>query len=262
MHSFERTVIFLSFLLPLSSCSVKEDRMQCPCTLCMGIVGGEESKVNVSLWGSSLVFEDSRELDSASCWTAEVPKGDFVCTAMSGVHGMSRSGSCLVCVEGEEMGQVYAGNQVVKLIESEYTGKISLKRQFAFVNIRLVSSERGEYPFSVVVQGEYDGFDLLSLKPHKGIFSKPIFPVLGAWHRVCVPRQDDDSLKLLFYLSSDSEAESRPRAELPLGEYIKSSGYDWYSEDLKDVNIEIDYAEANLTVSLSDWTTIVLLQDL
>ena len=42
-------------------------------------------------------------------------------------------------------------------------------------------------------------------------------------------------------------------AELPLGEYIRATGYNWSTEDLQDIYIMIDLVVGRLVISVDGW---------
>ena len=46
---------------------------------------------------------------------------------------------------------------------------------------------------------------------------------------------------------------------LPLGEYIVRSGYDWTAEDLDDVNVALDLEMQQVTITVSGWDGVVVM---
>lgn len=260
MSGFGRILILFSFL-PFAACSVKENRFLCPCRMSLEVSGGEESLVTLSLWDGLPVLWDSLRTEDSSIWARPIPRGRFTVSALSGLHGVTKDGKLVKCVPGDEMGPVYAGTTLLDSSGEECGGSVRLRRQSVYINIRISASDKEDYPYEVDVRGNVDGFDIVSLEPHHGPFTYTLHPVVGSWHRVCVPRQTDNSLNLVFKrrpLGSDITV----TASIPIGDYIKSSGYDWYSEDLEDIDIDIDYADASIEVCIDDWNIIGIVSDL
>ena len=68
----------------------------------------------------------------------------------------------------------------------------------------------------------------------------------GIFH-VNVPRQYDSSL--ILRVAEDD----RSLRDFAIGEYLEEGGYDWTARELADVELVIDYAKADLTLTVEDW---------
>ena len=44
-----------------------------------------------------------------------------------------------------------------------------------------------------------------------------------------------------------------PKDDLPLDEWIAKSGYSWLDKDLKDIYINVDYAKAEVSITIKGW---------
>ena len=92
-------------------------------------------------------------------------------------------------------------------------------------------------------------------------------------YQVRVPRQVDNSLELVMLEIPDQvgyDGEEIPGQvgydgervvvdRLPLGEYIARSGYDWTAEDLDDVNVALDLEMQQVTITVSGWDGVVVM---
>ena len=123
-----------------------------------------------------------------------------------------------------------------------------------------------------------------------GVSAWDLMPVLGEFryapmqengvYQVRVPIQVDNSLELVMLEIPDQvgyDGEEMPcqagydgeRAgdvvkrvvvdRLPLGEYIARSGYDWTAEDLADVNVALDLEMQQVTITVSGWDGVVVM---
>lgn len=45
--------------------------------------------------------------------------------------------------------------------------------------------------------------------------------------------------------------------EFAIGEYIAESGYDWQDEDLRDVDMELDFSKTSISLKIDKWSKIV-----
>ncbi|MBQ9548494.1 MAG: hypothetical protein IJV01_04965 [Bacteroidales bacterium] len=240
--------------LILCACSVKEDRSACPCWLEVELRGGAERTVEVSVWAGSLVCSAEALLQEGQAREElEIPRGRLRVSAFSGVHGCLRSGEALSVPEGGEMDELYADASSLDARSDLAKTALSLHKQFVRLHMGIVGSDSSASPFRIEVQGAVAGFSLSSLQPVPGAFRVSLTPVIGTYHRVVLPRQrPGDVLNLVFYGHGDGPA-AAPRAVYPLGERLEQLGFDWMAADLDDVYLDIDYAEAGITLRLLDW---------
>ncbi|MCQ2174326.1 MAG: hypothetical protein MJY61_04245 [Bacteroidales bacterium] len=236
-------IIVAVVLIPVA-CSVKENRMDCPCTLDVSVTGGNESIVTLSMWNPEL--RHSCDISVGDGWDRHlisVPRGQFRLSACSGLrHDMPGNG-ILLLKRGEEMDELFAGVENLLALKDSAECSVTLHKQYAQIGMKLLCLRSVELPDSIVVRGNVDGMKLTEMKPHNGDFEVKLHTVLGEFCRVCVPRQTDSSLEL----------EVGDLGTVPLGEYIADSGYDWSREDLPDMEIVIDLLENKIEIKAEDW---------
>lgn len=234
----------LPVALSMLSCSVKENRMECPCLLDITLAGGTDSKTVVGVWRGSLVNSCSIGSYSRSKrYGMDIPRGHFTMSACSGLrHKLPRDGN-LMLEKGEEMDELYAGISQLEAFADTVYGSVSMHRQFAFVNVRVLCLSVEQMPQDIIMKGCTGGLDLRTLAPLRGEYEVTLHPIFGEFCRASVPRQLDNSLKMAI----DGVG------EIPIGEYIADSGYDWTAEDLADIELVIDFVECKVTLRVAGW---------
>lgn len=234
----------LPVALSMLSCSVKENRMECPCLLEITLAGGNDSKAVVGVWKDELVNSlNVNSYDRFRRHAMDIPRGYFTMTACSGLrHSLPRDGSFFLR-KGEEMDEIYAGSSQLEALTDTVYGTVVLHRQFAFVNVRVLCLSAGQMPQDIIFTGNTGGMDLRTMAPLRGEYEVVLHPIFGEFCRVSVPRQLDSSLVM------DLEGVGK----IPVGEYIKESGYDWNAADLADIELDIDFIESTVTLRVSGW---------
>lgn len=249
----------LGFVL-LGSCSVKSDRTQCPTLLCLNLSGGDEKTMDIYIKGSDTPYRHATQISKEAGKNAqvsfEIDRGKTIIAAVSGLHECFIESDTLFSPDGGPMDEIFAfsagfeAEGDVKLIDGE------LHRQSAFLFLDIASSDEDNYPFYVGVKSNTCGLDLRNLSPVQGGFSAVLHPVLGVSHRICLPRQADDSLSLEFYDSQMMRDSSSPVESLDIGLIIRESGYDWSAEDLDDIYVSLDYSDASVSVRVVPWNRV------
>ncbi len=249
-----RSELLLPLLLAmgLGSCSVKENRLDCPCLLELDVSGGELDRDVISVWERGMELCDTLRLeDGIASYVCEIPKGMPTLAVWSGEDRCVRAGTCLTVPAGEEMDEIYAWSERVDSRAESISRRALLHRQFAYIHLTVAFQNGEESPFVLRLSGNVAGMDLASLDPVPGGFEVSFLPVVGDYHRICVPRQKDDSLILEF--RSRSAPENEPEGSFPLGEYIREAGYDWSAPDLADIYVDLDYVRAGISVRIEEW---------
>lgn len=260
---FRRKLICCALgLVLLGSCSVKSDRALCPTLLCLNLSGGDESAMDIYVKGQVLPYRHAAHISKSVGENAqvsfEIDKGKTNVIAVSGLHECFIENGTLFIPEGGTMDEIFAfsadfeAEGDAKLIDGE------LHRQSAFLFLDIVSSDEDTYPFYVGVKSNTCGLTLWNMSPVKGGFLAMLHPILGVSHRICLPRQVDDSLSLEFYDSGLRKDSLSPVDKLDIGLIISESGYDWAAEDLDDIYVSLDYSDASVSVRVIPWERVEL----
>lgn len=261
--------ILTTLLVPLAalaaaSCSVKEDRWECPCWLVFepqeGARTGGDGGFHLSVYrDGSLIKELTTEVSWESVRTdsydVSVSKGEKQMSILEGLSRSHISGTALLITEGEQADSVYAHSVFVDCNREEAVVPVESNKQFATVFLRMEDGGAGTYPYGIRVTGGIDGLDLLTLEPHRGPFSYscPPFSTENEF-RFRLPRQTDGSLQM--ELIEKGASDPSPVDVIPLGEYIIESGFDWGEKSLQDIYIGVDYARAGIRIRVNDWETV------
>ena len=141
-------------LVALVSCSVKEDRSDCPCWITVIA----DKAVSLSAW-----YGNQKILDNHSGGLEDhtVPRGIVDLVASNGIFTVP---------EGEQMGELFAQLQHLNTNgETALTG-IELQKQFATVYLDFKDEDDGRTGYDIQINGNYVGADIRTLEPVEGIF--------------------------------------------------------------------------------------------
>lgn len=283
-------VMWMAGMLLLSSCSVKEDRSGCPCWMTVDLSDVAESRwkspkvqscaeyqeVTKSLESRQHIAEsvvlrlrgnsDEDEVDYSYQVTEavragvgaleyEVPRGSVGVSAVAfGNEIPGRAGydgDEIRVPVGEQMDSLYGFFKMYHTRCESVLCDVKLHKEFCTVSFTL--GEDGYIsPYDIEVWGNVAGVSAWDLMPVLGVFRYAPMQKNGVY-QVRVPRQVDNSLELVML--EDSEIVDR----LPLGEYIARSGYDWTAEDLADVNVALDLEMQQVTITVSGWDGVVVM---
>lgn len=244
-------------LVPLLSCTVKEDRAECPCFLTIDM-GGVESAGLMGAGADSLVVQVGSEgdfyvreafhlRDNIQEYTVAIPKtrtGVLVtCAAGRLVH--DRGG--IHIPEGSECPVVYMSADSFAADAGEMRRTVSLHRNYCVLTVRMKTSFNAQArPYRIMLEGNVSGY-LMDGSPEEGFFSSFSSSSGGPCH-LRIPRQRDGSLRLVLDFPDSGEIRS-----FPIGEYILDSGYDWSAPDLEDIDVEMDFSRSSITFTISKW---------
>ncbi|MBQ7269026.1 MAG: hypothetical protein IJS62_04130 [Bacteroidales bacterium] len=232
------------FLLACTSCSVKEDRSECPCILSLYTSDAAGKTVGVEVWNTGGVCVARGETD-ATLLELKVPRGHLKVTAWSGLADCRLLGGVVSIPRGGQMDELCAWRSEADCSGEQASLILFLHKQWATVNLKLEN-----YPFpqalpDLKIRGAVNGYDLASGLPVEGgfLFSPPFSGEGDIVFRL--PRQHGGELLL----------EVGPKV-LAIGDMIVRSGYDWEEPDLDDIYIWVDYLKSTVKIGISDWNEV------
>lgn len=237
-------LIAVSAVFIASSCSVKEDRMDCPCTLDVCVSGGNESIVTLAMWNQVLKHSCDISIEGeGDRHLVPIPRGQYKLSACSGLRHDMPSDGILLLNKGEEMDEMFTGQENLTALKDSAECYVELHKQYSQINMKLLCFQYSDLPDSLIVRGNVDGMNIIDMTPHSGDFEVIVHTVFGEFCRVCVPRQTDSSLELVV----------EGLGTIPLGKYIEDAGYDWTVRDLPDMEIVIDLMENHVEIKAEGW---------
>ena len=168
---------------------------------------------------------------------------------------------------GEQMDSLYGFFKMYHTRCESVLCDVELHKEFCTVSFTL-GEDGYTSPYDIEVWGNVAGVSAWDLMPVQGEFRYA--PILkNGVYQVRVPRQVDNSLELMMLEIPDLVGYDGERAgddgervvvdRLPLGEYIARSGYDWTAEDLADVNVALDLEMQQVTITVSGWDGVVVM---
>ena len=241
----------------LLSCTVKEDRTECPCFLTVDLGGVESAAlmgkgvdsliVQVQAEGDFYVREAFHLRDNVQEYTVAVPKTrtDVLVACTSGRFVSDAGG--LHIPEGSECPVLYLSADSFVADAGEMRRTASVHRNYCVLTVSMKASFNAKpRPYRITLEGNVSGY-LMDGSPEQGFFSYASSSSGGPC-RLRIPRQRDGSLRLELEFPDSGEVRS-----FSVGEYILESGYDWNAPDLEDIDVEMDFSRSSLTVSISKW---------
>ena len=218
-------------LVALVSCSVKEDRGDCPCYLTVDAEGA----VSVDGWfGARSLFNVN-----GGFVDRQVPRGIVDIVASHGRFSVP---------EGQQMDSLFARRIPVDTDGESAYARVTLCKNFATIELDFKDEDDGRTVYDLLATGTVSGADARTLEPVKGPFSCVPEPVTdGRGYAFRVPRQKDESLRL--ELSNNGS----PVETIDLGYLIAKTGFDWKAESLGDIAILCDLPAHTFTITVKDW---------
>lgn len=223
---------FLAAMLAFGSCSVKEDRSDCPCRL---TVEAGKGTVLSAWYGGQKILDNH----SGGIVDRMVPRGIVEIVASEGRF----------CAEvGQQVDSLFAEHALVDTDGETAGHSVNLQKSFATIGLDFKDKEEGRIDYVLLVTGTVSGVDCRTLEPVDGLFRcSPEVLEDGRGYRFRVPRQRDDSLTLV--LSEKGETVDT----IPLGVLIRKTGFDWTQGSLGDVAVVADLPASTFEVTVMAW---------
>jgi len=218
-------------LAALVSCSVKEDRSDCPCWLTVDA----DKAVSVNGWfGTRSLFN---------------VKGGFVDIKVPrGVVDLVASYGNFSAPEGQQMDSLFARRIPVNTDGESAFASVTLCKNFSTIELDFKDEDDGRTAYDLLATGTVAGVNVRTLEPEDGLFSCIPEPVLDSrGYAFRVPRQKDESLKVT--LSYNGKAVET----IDLGYLIAKTGFDWTTENLGDIAILCDLPAHTFTITVKEW---------
>lgn len=253
--------LLFSLLLPFS-CSVLEDREDCPCRLRVEVRKRcrltPEREVRLCLRSevSSVSREESHTLSELQGYDVEmrVPKGTVRADGFVGLSHCRREEDVLMIPYGMDADSLYWVSGAVEAQGETAVLPIRIRKEHVRLRLDFLTDGDGPYPFYPVIRSTTAGLRLTDGTPVAGPFRCTPSETADGCFDAILPRQIDPDELVLEIRRKENDAGTSPLTEIPLGRLIGGSGaFSWEDEDLKDLLIQFDYANAGITVHILDW---------
>ena len=245
-------LLLLGGLLLETACSVREDRIPCPCQLYLDFVGPDiDDGTFAGLMVTAMkgfVWKDTVDVVKVrNGYTVSVPRTLLHIRSWIGADSCA-SESGIVIPYGQDCPKVDMHDSDVKTT-GEYIRETVILRKNHCV-LTLTTKGEGKLPSHIRLKGNVAGYDAEG-QPLNGNFCCLLKEEgLENGYKAVLPRQTDASLMLEV---DDGKGNSKAFA---LGQYIVSSGYDWTSPDLDDVSVTLDYAMTEIRLVVGGWESV------
>ena len=242
------TLLCSVIIVSIASCSIKEDRSECPCVLTVTL-HETTGKVMISGWSDGRrIINDILKPDDKEC-TAKyrVPRDRCVISAFRGYEELVLSNDVLLIPEGSQMSCLYACASVIDTDSETSVYKVNFKKNHVKVNLSFRNSDTGLCPYNIQVRGTVAGIEMKTLSPVRGSFVCTPETNDGKGYEFVIPRQMDESL------SVDLMRGNEKYDTIALGRIIASTGYDWTADELADIDLVIDLPRGEISITVSGW---------
>lgn len=240
-------------LLPLCSCSLKEERDECPCIVSLSLDPALEGNVvfgAVNDDGYSFRRDDVLSDEEGGTVEYEIVRGNNILYMYQG--NLVSDGPLIRYRNGVQADSVYAWNSGLLNTNMEMLSiSPEFKKQFATVYLSIIS--RNKSVFKIIVTGGVNGLDLRTMKPLAGEFACRADKIDDWYYVFRLPRQFADERLASEPLKIEVYSESGLAASCPLGEAISATGYDWEDESLSDIYVDMDIDLVNVSIDVGNW---------
>lgn len=236
-------------LLACFSCSVKEDRMDCPCRLVLDFSDND----TVSVRSAQLLVNASEGFclaDTIACsdfsaeYMVSVPRGSVNVLAWYGGEDCVGRNEGLRIPYGQDCPEVYMDFFVVETDGESVHKAVRMKKNHCRATIYVKTEE--DFPYRLLVKGEVDGYDQDGMPSYGSfMYELELSEDMTGW--VTLPRQRDESL-CLEVCEGDAVLKV-----FTLGRYISATGYDWTAEHLEDLTLSLDYTHNIIGITIGEW---------
>lgn len=261
----------LQLLITCPSCSVKENRDACPCRLELEFSGEDALRcrdgIILTLLGVSGAAEGYALRDTVVdetaedkvVWSSDVPKGKMIIASVwpddirleSDIH----TGKMVRIPAGKDCPMLWSCSKEMSLEKENVRQSMTLAKNYCHLVLRVEDTSGEPFPFRMEVRGNVCGYNLDGtlqsgkfVAEVKNAADVDALPGSGSVEGyINLPRQNDNSL-CLDIISEDDKVRT-----FALGNYIEDSGYDWSSENLKDITMTIDYARTSIGFHIGAW---------
>jgi len=245
----KRYLFILALVVSVTACTVKEDRMGCPCLVS---VKTETSRNGVASFYDGLLLDTRKAIDAEHLTSGNnstrVSKGENIAAVVTGCDDMDFTvdDTTVRCTPGKECGEIYG---FAKRYDASGDGALVygvLFKQYAKIDFTFVHSER--YPYDVTFVAACNGINMTDMEGVPGTFIIALGLDSLNSCSVRVPRQSGhDDIRLRMSL------DGKQRGVMNLSKYFLAAAYSWESDNLEDISVTIDFASMTIAVGVGDW---------
>lgn len=243
-----KALSFLAGALMLAGCAVKEYRESCPCRLVLdfsevdtAVVRSADLYVTVP---DGYVFTDRLRWESfGKGYSVEVPRTELLVNAVSNAGDMYSQNGLHIPV-GYDCPPLYMHHSLIDADCEQWHEVVRMHKNHCRLTVEILSDEG--YRPGLTVISDVCGYDSAG-RPLNGDFEVSRQPDESGISVFVVPRQTGNGM--ILEITDDDDVLKR----FSIGEYIAAIGYDWTEEDLRDIDIELSLAVAQIVLKIRGW---------
>ena len=258
---FAKAVLpFLLLSVPWS-CTVKEDRAECPVyvtVLTDRFMQQGMTEGMVSFAADALIRRETISFLSyvRGGYEQACPRKYARAAVLAGVENSQVEDEILSVRKGCQAGPVWAFGTSFSAEQDEYVVDAVPHKQYCLVKFLFDGSPTAPdgYPWRFRLLAECAGMNIYTLEPVPGPYCPVVGPdAVGEW-KCILPRQRSNNMQLeVFRPDGDGGADVPVEYVIDLGKAFEQQGYDWTAEDLKDIEVKVGFVNAKVTVTIQAW---------
>ena len=248
-------------LLLAPSCSVKEERGECPVyvtVLTERFIQNGYSDGIVSFHAAEPIDREKISFLSyiGKGFRQACPRDYARAAVLSGLEYERIDATTLYVPYGRQAGRVWSYGETFSAQEDEYRIEAVPHKQYCLVKFLFGDSAQApsDYPWRFRIRAACNGMNIYTAEPLEGEYCCLVEPdAAGEWYGV-IPRQKRNDL-LLDVIAPETWDPSGGRTEyvVDLGERFEEKGYDWSQADLADIAVKVGFTSAGIQIEVLDW---------
>jgi len=245
------------------SCSVKENRHDCPCYVNVNIddyLTSGFDRALLSFSSGGLIGREEVELSQFEevGYEQAMPRRRGRVAVAAGLGKTMVRSDTLLTPYGLEADPLWLFCEEFVCSDDEYRIESVARKQYCRLVIGVKGLASGEeYDYSFVVKGNSNALDMYSATAIEGDYCAEATRNETGIFSVRIPRQKKSELLLeVLERKALSSTEGRKvKFTVDLSAIFTASGYNWERKDLLDAEVSIDYANAQVSFRIEGWQT-------
>ena len=249
----KRFLIPLAFAISLASCTVIEDRSECPCWLEVRLEECREDTDELFLQGwnnTKSLFTDHIAVTPESERTSyKVERGTVFYSAYYGLSGDNIKSGKYVIPQGSQMTYFY-GYKAQVTVDTDFAKDVA-KPIKQYCNLTVIFDEdfSSRYQDMEAIISSTSGIiNLNTFQAEEGVFSVKRYPGRDSQLTCCLPRQGFGDLTLELFENG------MPICSWNLSAALDVAKYDWKAGALKDARVTLSLTSSDIDVVIGDWS--------
>lgn len=247
-----KKILLCTILLLNLSCSIKEDREDCPCILTINIsdCGRFDESISLRGWtGTGYAFEkDINVRDNPEDFKVYVKKGDISYIAYNPCDNMIVTNSTITTKAGEQADSIFIYRTDIDCSGETAYDRVLLNKHFSTFHFDFISeSESDSGISSIAIEAGFNGINMNEMMSCEGTFLYKCGIVNGKCD-VRLPRQRDGHPINMKIFKGEKEIDS-----INISPLLEEDNFTWSKTDLDDVWLRFNYGTQDYEITIKEW---------